>query len=193
MGALAEGRFGTDPTRQAGETWTDRLRLIYVSALQVDKAVLFSTAVTVAAFVPLFTMQGVEGQIFNPMARTYGFALCGALLATFTITPVLASILLPEHFPETAAIPVPALRTVSPPILRLALSARKITVAMGLAFLILTGVLTLRLGTEFLPHLEEGNLWIRASMPPTISLQAGMKYVTKMREVLLRHPEVITV
>ena len=58
MGALADGRFGTDPTQQAGQTWTDRLRLIYISTLQVDKAVLFSTAVTVAAFVPLFAIEG---------------------------------------------------------------------------------------------------------------------------------------
>ncbi len=63
--------------------------MIYVSALQVDKAILFSTAVTIAAFGPLFTMQGVEGQIFGPMARTYGYALAGALIATFTVTPVL--------------------------------------------------------------------------------------------------------
>src|SRR5262249_57046800 len=151
------------------------------------------TAVTVAAFVPLFTMQGVEGQIFNPMARTYGLALGGALLATFAVTPVLASLLLPEHISEAETFVVRALRRLYTPVLHLALSARKITVTLGLAFVILTGVATLRLGTEFLPHLEEGNLWIRASMPPTISLEAGMKYVTKMREVLLRHPEVITV
>ena len=61
---------------------------------------LFSAAITVAAFVPLFTMQGVEGQIFGPMARTYGYALAGALIATFTVTPVLASLLLPEHVKE---------------------------------------------------------------------------------------------
>jgi RND family efflux transporter MFP subunit len=84
----------------ATRTWTERLRLIFASALQVDKAILFSTAVTIAAFVPLFTMQGVEGQIFNPMARTYGYALVGALISTFTITPVLASLLLPEHVEE---------------------------------------------------------------------------------------------
>ena len=71
-----------------------------ISALQVDKAVLFSAAITVAAFVPLFTMQGVEGQIFGPMARTYGYALAGALIATFTVTPVLASLLLPKHVKE---------------------------------------------------------------------------------------------
>ena len=109
---LAEGRYGEDPTRGGvgGPAWTDRLRIIFASALQVDKAVFFSTAVTVAAFVPLFTMQGVEGQIFNPMARTYGYALFGALLATFTVTPVLASILLPEHIEETETIVVRALR-----------------------------------------------------------------------------------
>ena len=72
------------------------MRLILISALQVDKAVLFSTLITVAAFVPLFTMQGVEGQIFGPMARTYGYALAGALLSTFTITPVMAPIFFPS-------------------------------------------------------------------------------------------------
>ncbi|HLN10094.1 MAG TPA: efflux RND transporter permease subunit, partial [Xanthobacteraceae bacterium] len=95
---LAEGKWGSDPTSRHDidvmPVWTDRLRLILISALQVDKAVFFSAAITIAAFVPLFTMQGVEGQIFNPMARTYGYALAGALIATFTITPVLASYLL---------------------------------------------------------------------------------------------------
>ena len=76
------------------------MRLILISAMQVDKAVLFSALITVAGFVPLFTMQGVEGQIFGPMARTYGYALAGALIATFTVTPVLASMLLPEHVKE---------------------------------------------------------------------------------------------
>ena len=80
---LAEGYWGTDPTAptQGQPTiarWTDRLRMIFVSALQVDKAVFFTAAITVAAFVPLFTMQGVEGQIFGPMARTYAYALAGA-------------------------------------------------------------------------------------------------------------------
>ena len=86
-------RDDTAPIRRtpwtAASRWTDRLRMILASALQVDKAIFFSAAITVAAFVPLFTMQGVEGQIFNPMARTYGLALAGALLSTFTITPVL--------------------------------------------------------------------------------------------------------
>jgi heavy metal efflux system protein len=193
---LAEGRYGADPTRtgrDASSAWTNRLRLIFASALQVDKAILFSTAVTVAAFVPLFTMQGVEGQIFNPMARTYGYALFGALLATFTITPVLASYLLPEHIEETETIVVRVLRNVYSPVLRWSLANRGIMVLVAAGCVTVFGFLTTRLGTEFLPALEEGNLWIRATMPPTISLEAGMPLVNKMRLILLRHPEVITV
>jgi cobalt-zinc-cadmium resistance protein CzcA len=170
-----------------------RIRLIYIAATQVDTAVLFSTAITLAAFVPLFTMQGVEGQIFSPMARTYAYALVGALLATFTITPVLASFLIPEHVEETETIVVRAIRAVYTPILRLALRLRLLTVFFGVVFLIFGGVLASRLGTEFLPALEEGNLWIRASMPPTISLEAGMPIVDRMRQILKAHPEVITV
>jgi heavy metal efflux system protein len=192
---LAEGRFGDDPTRIAGTTsaphWTDRLRLILASALQVDKAIFFSALITVAAFVPLFTMQGVEGQIFSPMARTYGLALLGALMSTFTITPVLASFLLPEHVEETETIIVRALRRIYLPVLSWSLRHRKIMVAIAVGFLVLVSALSTRLGSEFLPALEEGNLWIRASMPPTMGLESGTPAADKMREILLRHPEVI--
>jgi heavy metal efflux system protein len=182
----------SSPT-SSGTSWTDRLRLIYLSALQVDKAILFSAVITIAAFVPLFTMQGVEGQIFAPMAKTYGYALIGALIATFTVSPVLASLLLPEHVRETETLLVRALRRVYTPVLRWTLAHKAITAAIGVAFLILAGLLVPRLGSEFLPALEEGNLWIRASMPPTISLEAGMKYATRIRELLQSRPEVITV
>jgi heavy metal efflux system protein len=197
LAQLAGGRYGPDPTRPAdaniARVWTDRLRLILASALQVDKAIFFSALITVAAFVPLFTMQGVEGQIFNPMARTYGLALVGALLSTFTITPVLTSFLLPERVEEAETIIVRALRRAYTPALRWSLAHRRTMVIFAVAFLAATGVLTLRLGSEFLPALEEGNLWIRASMPPTIGLEAGEPATHKMREILLRHPEVITV
>ena len=193
---LAEGKWGSDPTRaQASDqqTWTDRLRLILISALQIDRAVFFSTAIIVVAFIPLFTMSGVEGQIFGPMARTYAYALVGALIATFTVTPCLTSLLLPEHVSEVETLVVRALRAIYTPVLRWSLAHRGITVASGLALLAVTGLIGFRLGSEFLPTLEEGNLWIRASMPPTISLEAGMPVVNKMREILLRRPEVITV
>ncbi len=194
--SLAGGGFGTGEagTQGSGATrWTNRLRLILVSAMQVDRAVLFSAAITLAAFVPLFTMQGVEGQIFGPMAKTYGYALAGALIATFTVTPVLASLMLPEHVEEAETIVVRALRAVYSPLLRWSLDHRWIMVAIGVAFLAGTGALATRLGSEFLPALEEGNFWIRAAMPPTMDLDSGTAATRKIREILLRHKEVITV
>jgi cobalt-zinc-cadmium resistance protein CzcA len=199
LSRLAEGYWGPDPTTKvatdqtSNQRWTERLRLIFISALQVDKAVFFTAAITVTAFVPLFTMQGVEGQIFGPMARTYGYALAGALLATFTVTPVLAALVLPKRIEETETVIVRALRSSYTPVLRWALSRTRIAVLLGTLFLALSAAAASRLGSEFLPALEEGNFWIRASMPPTISLDAGTEATAKMREILLRHPEIITV
>jgi cobalt-zinc-cadmium resistance protein CzcA len=195
LGHLADESWGADPTRERIgilNVWTDRLRLILVSALQVDKAILFSATITVAAFVPLFTMQGVEGQIFGPMARTYAYALAGALIATFTITPVLASYLLPQQVHEIETIVVRALRATYEPVLRWSLHHRKTMLAIGTGFLVLIGLLGTRLGSEFLPHLEEGNLWIRVAMPPTLGLDAGTPATAKLREIMMRHPEILT-
>jgi heavy metal efflux system protein len=194
---LSDGVYGADPTglrrAESGQSWTDRLRLIYISSLQIDKAIFFSAVITVAAFVPLFTMQGVEGQIFGPMARTYGYALAGALIATFTVTPVLASFLLPEHVSEAETIVVRILRAIYSPALRWSLAHRKIMLVFGLAFLVGTiGLMGSQLGSEFLPHLEEGNLWIRVALPPSLGLDAGTPATGKLREILLRHPEVIS-
>jgi cobalt-zinc-cadmium resistance protein CzcA len=199
LSRLAEGYWGADPTggtgveRGSGPRWNERLRIIFASALQVDRAVFFTAAITVTAFVPLFTMQGVEGQIFGPMARTYGYALAGALLATFTVTPVLAALVLPKHIEEVETVIVRGLRAAYTPVLRWALSRTSIAVFLGIAFLLVSAIAASRLGSEFLPALEEGNFWIRASMPPTISLDAGTAATAKMREILLRHPEVLTV
>lgn len=195
---LAEGFWGPNSaslteTSGIAQLWTDRLRLIFVSALQVDKAVFFTATITIIAFLPLFTMTGVEGQIFGPMARTYAYALIGALLATFTVTPVLASIVLPDHVEEVETPMVRWLRSAYTPALRFSLAHPKTTLAGGAVFLFLATLIAMRLGSEFLPTLEEGNLWIRASLPPTTSLAAGESATRKMREILLRHPEVVTV
>jgi cobalt-zinc-cadmium resistance protein CzcA len=190
---LHEGTYGSDPTALHRPPWTVRLRLIYISALQVDKAILFSTAITIAAFGPLFTMQGVEGQIFGPMARTYGYALAGALIATFTVTPVLSSYLLPQQVKEVETFVVRALHALYKPVLQFALQRRGLVVAIGVGFLALAGVLIPFLGSEFLPALEEGNFWIRASLPPSMTLDAGTEATRKMREIMLRKAEVVTV
>jgi cobalt-zinc-cadmium resistance protein CzcA len=190
---LRQGTYGNDPSVGSDAHWTVRLRMIYVSALQVDKAILFSTAITIAAFGPLFTMQGVEGQIFGPMARTYGYALAGALIATFTVTPVLSSILLPDRIKETETLLVRGLHRLYRPALDFALDRRGLVVGIGVAFLVVVAIMVPFLGSEFLPALEEGNYWIRAAMPQTMSLDAGTEATRKMREVLLKHPEIITV
>jgi len=191
--ALRQGTYGVDPTAGSDFHWSVRLRMILVSALQVDKAILFSTCITIAAFGPLFTMQGVEGQIFGPMARTYGYALAGALLATFTVTPVLSSVLLPERLKETETLIVRGLHRLYTPALEFALHRRGVVVALGLMVLLLAACLLPFLGSEFLPALEEGNYWIRAAMPQTMSLDAGTEATRRMRDILLRHPEIITV
>ena len=188
---MATGPHGmvTDPAMG----WTQRLRIIYMSALQVDNSVLFSTVITIAAFSPLFLMTGVEGQIFGPMARTYGYALGGALLATFTITPVLAAYLLPRRVKEEETRVVGFIRRVYEPMLRWTLRNTGIVFSAGLVFLVAIVFLTTHMGSEFLPALEEGNLWIRAAMPPTISLEAGTAKANRMREIIKSYPEVMTV
>jgi cobalt-zinc-cadmium resistance protein CzcA len=171
----------------------DRLHRILAAAVEVDKPIFFSVVITIAAFLPLFTMQGVEGQIFGPMARTYAYALLGAVIATFTVTPVMASLLLPERVTEVETFLVRHIRSVYERVLVLAVKNARVAATIALAFLILCGAFGMRLGTEFLPKLEEGNLWIRALLPPTITLDAGRDTVNKIRAVIASYPPVRTV
>ena len=171
----------------------DKLRRIKNAAIEVDKPIFFSVIITIAAFLPLFTMQGVEGQIFGPMSRTYAYALIGAVIATFTVTPVLSSILLPERVHEVETFLVRYLRKAYEFLLPLAVHRYRTAAAIAFAFLVVCGVLGARLGTEFLPKLEEGNLWIRALLPPTITLDAGMESVARMRKIIQSYPPVRTV
>src|SRR2546421_4447437 len=131
---------------------TSNLNRVLIGAIEVDKAILFSVIITIAAFLPLFTMQGVEGQIFGPMSRTYAYALLGAVIATFTVTPVLASILLPERVSEVETAVVRWLRKVYQFILPLAVRRYRLSAMIALAFLAICGLLASRLGTEFLPN-----------------------------------------
>jgi heavy metal efflux system protein len=179
--------------RGPSERLSDKLSRVLTGAVEVDKAIFFSVIITIAAFLPLFTMQGVEGQIFGPMARTYAYALLGAVIATFTVTPVLASILLPAHVREIETFVVRHIRGIYQAALARAVRRYRLSAAIAALFLVLCLSLGLRLGTEFLPKLEEGNLWIRAVMPPTITLEAGMDTVAKIRTVILSYPAVQTV
>ncbi|MGA8929679.1 MAG: efflux RND transporter permease subunit, partial [Pseudolabrys sp.] len=144
----------------------------------------------IAGFIPLFTLSGVEGHIFGPMAKTYAYAIAGGLLATFTITPALCAFLLPDNVEETETGLMRVLHRFYGPILEFAVRRKTWTLA-GAAVLLLIAIAAIRLlGLEFLPKLEEGNLWIRATLPSTISLEEGNKYVNQMRSVIRSFPEV---
>src|SRR5215813_8877448 len=149
---LAEhrGSAGAEPAdREAG--LTDKLHRILTAAVEVDKPIFFSVIITIAAFLPLFTMQGVEGQIFAPMSRTYAYALIGAIIATFTVTPVMSSILLPERVSEIETWLVRKIRSVYNIVLPLVVRRYHVAAAIAAAFLLVCAVLGARLGTEFLP------------------------------------------
>jgi cobalt-zinc-cadmium resistance protein CzcA len=127
------------------------------------------------------------------MAQTYAYAIAGGLLATFTVTPALSALFLPEHIDEAETRFVQILRKLNEPVMQFALANRVISLG-GIALLFAVAVLIVRsMGLEFLPHLEEGNFWIRATMPTSISLEEANRYVNEMRRIMRSYPEVITV
>jgi len=175
------------------EGFTGKLRIIFRAAAEVNRAIFFSAAIILAAFVPLFTMSGIEGHIFAPMAKTYGYAIAGGLIATFTVSPALSALLLPDHVSEVETIGVSGLRRLYTPVLDVVLNARVVILSGGALVLILALIGSYSLGLEFLPKLEEGNFWIRATLPPSISLEEANGYVNRMRRLIKSYPEVITV
>jgi len=166
---------------------------ILTAAADVSRSIFFAAAIIIAAFIPLFTLSGVEGNIFSPMARTYAYALAGGLLATFTVTPALSAIILPAHVEETETLIMRFLHRLYIPVLRRSLASRRVVLVGATALIVMTVIAIRFLGLEFLPKLEEGNLWIRATLPPTISLEEGNSYVNEMRKVIAARPEVESV
>jgi cobalt-zinc-cadmium resistance protein CzcA len=167
-----------------------KLLAIYQAGSAVQRSILFAAAIIIAGFLPLFTLSGVEGHIFGPMAKTYAYALAGGLLATFTITPALCAFLLPEHVRETETWFVRTLHRYYVPVLHRAVAKRKIVAGGAIALLLVSALLGRSLGLEFMPKLEEGNLWIRGTMPATISLEEGNGYANRIRKVIGSFPEV---
>jgi cobalt-zinc-cadmium resistance protein CzcA len=166
--------------------------IIAGAATEVSQGIFFSAAIIIAAFVPLFTLSGIEGHIFGPMAKTYAYAIAGGLLATFTVTPALSALFLPKTMEERETFVVRMLHRGLTPVIRIALANRLLTLG-GMGILLVVSFLCVRsLGLEFLPKLEEGNLWIRATMPTSVSLEAGDAPVNQMRRIIKSYPETIT-
>ena len=188
--------------RQSGSSHIHRVRVpldlhgkyavIANAAIEVNRGIFFSAAIIIAGFVPLFTLSGVEGHIFGPMAETYAYAIAGGLLATFTVSPALSAYLLSDRQKEYETAVVRAMRRIYRPVLAFALANRIVTLGAAALIIVLAGLAGSTLGMEFLPKLEEGNFWIRATMPPSISLEEGNGYVNRMRNVIKSFPEVVT-
>jgi len=176
-----------------GSDLRGKMLALFHGAIEVNRPILFAAAIIIAGFIPLFTLSGVEGHIFGPMAKTYAYAIAGGLIATFTITPALAAMLMPEHVEEAETRLMQVISRLYSPVLLFALR-RKSWVLGGATLLLCLAVVVVRLlGLEFLPKLEEGNLWIRATLPSTISLDEGNSYVNQMRAIIGNFPEVESV
>jgi cobalt-zinc-cadmium resistance protein CzcA len=163
------------------------------AARQVGRPICFSTAIIVVAFVPLFTMTGVPGKIFAPMSITYGFALLGALLMAFTLAPVLCSFLLRGPIRETDTVVVGAVRRTYIRLVAWVLDRRILVVGFSTCLLVLAVFALQSLGGEFMPALEEGNLWVRATMPVDISFDQADRLTNDIRRMFKESPEVETV
>ena len=163
------------------------------AARQVGQPIFYSTAIIVVAFIPLFTMTGVPGKIFAPMSITYGFALLGALLMAFTLAPVLCSFLLQAPVKEEDTALVRPVRRLYHGVLNWALDHRKSVAGFACGLLVMTLAALQSLGGEFMPALEEGNLWVRATMPVDISFDQAARLTSDIRAIFRESPEVTTI
>jgi heavy metal efflux system protein len=165
---------------------------VLAAAAEVGPPMFFSTLIIATAFIPLFTMQGVAGVIFAPMAYTYAFAIGGAILLAVTLTPVLAARTLKVggegHDHEHENWLMRALNKFYGPLFNFALAHKKRAVVLGFLPVAIALVCAPLLGREFMPKLEEGNFWIRATLPMSISLEQSAKYVGRMRSIILGCP-----
>jgi heavy metal efflux system protein len=168
-----------------------RLDLIAEATAEAAKPVLFSTLIILVAFLPLFTMQGVPGRIFAPMSVTYGFALTGALIFALVFAPVLASYrraLRSGHTADTRL--VHWLKHRYERLLIRVMWSRRFVVPVAILFLLVSLGLFWAIGGEFMPKLEEGNLWIRATLPQDVSFDYAAHLADEMRGILRSFPEV---
>lgn len=171
-----------------------RFDLIAEATAEAAKPVLFSTLIILVAFIPLFTMQGVPGRIFSPMSVTYGFALTGALIYALIFAPVLASYrqsIRSGHAADTRL--VRWLKHHYERLLIRAMAKRRYVVSVATVFLVASLSLFLAIGGEFMPKLEEGNLWVRTSLPQDVSFDYAVRLADEMRGILQSFPETLQV
>jgi len=163
------------------------------AALDIAKPIFFSLLIIIAAYLPLFTMERVERRLFGPMAFTVASALLGSLILSLTLIPVLATWLFRKGAKTWEN---PVLRWASrryEKLLRFSIRRAKLVVACALGLVAVSFILARALGSEFLPQLDEGVIWIRANLPPGISLHKSAEIANEIRAIIRESPEVKTV
>ncbi|WP_138990640.1 efflux RND transporter permease subunit [Larkinella sp. C7] len=167
-----------------------KLSVLRKTGTEMGKAIFFSKLIIITCLIPIFSFQKVEGKMFSPLAWTLGFALLGALIFTLTLVPVLASFLLKKDVREKHNPVVNVITKYATKTFGFTFAHKKLSLlfALGLVVVGLSGFKLL--GTEFLPELDEGSIYVRASMPMSISLPESVKLTTQMRHVFEQFPEV---
>jgi len=175
----------------------DRIRRLHETiveaVLQMGRPILFSKAILLTAFIPLYTLQRVEGKIFRPMALTLTFALITGTILALTLVPVLTSFALKKNFATQESWVVRRLLAVYQRMLTQAMKSRALLLGGALCVLATAGIVVTQTGTEFLPKLDEGSLWVRGFLPQTISPSQSDKLASEIRRILASFPEVKTV
>lgn len=176
--------------RQREGVSEEATRTVHNAALDVARPIFFSLLIIISAYVPLFTMERVERRLFGPMAFTVASALLGSLILSLTLVPVLATYLF-RHGAKSWENPLFTWFSGKYELL-IRLCVRRAWIVVGVAVGLVIGAfgLGLSLGTEFLPQLDEGVIWIRANLPPGISLTKSAELADRMREIIMQSPEV---
>lgn len=161
------------------------------AAEEVGQPVFFAVLIIVVVFLPLFTLEGVEGKMFSPMAFTIAFAMLGSLLVALTIVPVLSSVLLHGRFREEDTVLMRTLKRAYRPLLIGAMKHRLLVIFTSIATLVAALATVPFLGTEFVPQLNEGTMLVRVTMNPSISLDEAKRIGARLEKKLMKYPEVV--
>jgi heavy metal efflux system protein len=160
---------------------------------QMGRPILFAKSILLTSFIPLYTLQRVEGKIFRPMALTLTFALIVGTILALTVVPVLATFAFRRQFTAQESWVVSRLNGVYRRMLERAMKARGLSLGVAVLVLAIAGIVLMNIGTEFLPKLDEGSLWVRGFMPQTISPTESDRLSRRVRSILASFPEVKTV
>ena len=167
--------------------------VILSAARDVDRPIFYSVAVIIAGYLPIYALTGPAGKLFHPMADTMAFALIGALVLTLTVVPVLVSYWFTKGVKENGNRVFDWVRDIYATWLDWCLNHPKITLTVGVLIFAASLLLVPIIGGEFLPHLDEGALWVRATMPYTISFEDSSRFAPKVRDLLAQYPQVTVV